>query len=93
MTDNFHALCVPTVHLNGTSKDDLLGQLRRGIICATALKEFLQESMPHDRDFYVQGEGLSIRARMQQKVRVLKVETIIDDLTAIYQAIERQEGV
>ena len=88
--DNIHALCVPTVHLNGTSKDELLGQLRRAIITATALKEFLAEAMPHDRDYYVQGEGLGIRARMQQKVRILKVETIIDDLTAIFQSVEKQ---
>jgi hypothetical protein len=89
--DNIHALCIPTVHLNGTSKDELVGQLRRAIITATALKEFMQEGMPHPRDYYVQGEGIDIRARMHQKVRILKVETIIDDLEAILQGIYRQE--
>jgi hypothetical protein len=91
--DSIHALCVPTVHLNGTSKDDLLMQLRQAIITATALKEFLQEGMPHDRDFFLQGEGMGMRARMHQKVRVLKVETIIDELTAIYHAVAKQEPV
>jgi hypothetical protein len=91
--DNLHALCIPTVHINGTSRDALLSQLRQAIITATALKEFLQEGMPHPRDFCVQGKGIDVRARMQQKVRILKVETIIDDLTAIYHGVVEQEGL
>jgi hypothetical protein len=85
-----HALCIPTVHLNGTSKEELIAQLRGAIVHAIALKDLLHDAMPHDRDYYVQGEGLGIRARMQMKVRILKVETIVDDLMCILQKVQEQ---
>jgi hypothetical protein len=47
-------LYVPTVHLNGTSKEALIEQQTEIHNAAMILLKKLADATPHDRDYYVQ---------------------------------------
>jgi hypothetical protein len=47
-------LSTPTVHLNGTSRDELLRQLNAVIDAIDLAENALLGAMPHGRDYYLQ---------------------------------------
>lgn len=46
---------VPTVHLNGTSKGELLDQAHRAARAVANAITAVMQAAPNGRDFYVQG--------------------------------------
>jgi hypothetical protein len=46
---------IPTVHLNGTSRDELISQLRGAMEAVHAAEKALAQAGPHARDYYVVG--------------------------------------
>lgn len=84
-------LAIPTVHLNGTSKHELLSQLLKARRALTEATVIMQQAMPHGRDYYVQADKEALTdACRQHNCRVAKVCEVIDDLTQIAEAIHRQ---
>jgi hypothetical protein len=80
-------MMVPTVHLNGTSKDELVRQvadagraLRLGI-------ETLGEANPNGRDFYIQGPDALRLAQQEHRIRLGKLEEVHDELQTLAEAI------
>lgn len=78
---------VPTIHLNGTSKERLLDQLTdAGLALSRALDE-LSEATPNGRDYYPQGATAFAEAMGEHKARVYKLREVYNELSALTEAI------
>ena len=69
-------LITPTVHINGTSKQELVRQLTDAAEAARVLQNALRDASPNARDYYTQG-GNTINAAIEAWV---ERRTMIDDL-------------
>ena len=76
-------MMLPTIHLNGTSREGLREQTRRAHEAATALRQALMEMMPHGRDYYPQGEDAIHVAVIEHGERIAKLGSIMHDLEAL----------
>jgi len=83
-------MVVPTVHLNGTSGQDLLdqnkevaGYLRVGLTA-------MFEAAPNARDYYVQGGNAYREARREYVDRCERVKAVLAEVDAIIEKIEEQ---
>ena len=85
-------LVVPTVHLNGTSKAELLQQVLDAMKALSTASGALARMSPHGRDYYVQGDGAYARARDAHQRRRSKVEAVIAELETLAAAIQAQPG-
>lgn len=83
------ALAIPTVHLNGTSRDDLKAQHLDAIRAGRAFVEKLAAASPNGRDFYVQGPHAFGPAQEQHRARLAKVQEVIKELETIAMGIVR----
>ena len=80
-------LVVPTVHLNGTSRGELLRQIADAYTALGKALDAMALATPHGRDCYVQGEGATERARADHSARVAKVAEVRDELLTIGEAL------
>lgn len=81
-------LTTPTIHLNGTSADDLFKQYADA---AGALRAALKAlPVPHARDYYVQGPDAYARARSEHDARVAMLRALEADLHTILEDIADQ---
>lgn len=81
---------IPTVHLNGTSKDELLKlQLDARSAVQEALRA-LARATPHGRDFYPQGMGETVLALAEHASRVQRLQSVADELHIIAEGIYNQ---
>lgn len=67
---------IPTVHINGTSKSELLGQVLKVLDAIRDLEKALSEMSPHGRDYYPQGHGAIYQAQEEHRQRFAKLEAI-----------------
>jgi aspartate/methionine/tyrosine aminotransferase len=85
------ALKVPTIHLNGTSKKDLLDGYKAAYLAVGEALDKLQQTVPHGRDYYVQGSASSIQeAIAEHVVRWTKLDDVRKELLEIAIAIQDQ---
>jgi hypothetical protein len=81
-------LIFPTIHLNGTSADDLFKQYADA---AGAIRAAIQAlPVPHGRDYYVQGNDAYPRARSEHEARVAMLRTLEADIRSILDSIADQ---
>lgn len=76
-------MMIPTIHLNGTSHDDLYAA---NIAARRALRvaiEKIQADAPNARDFYPQGHDAYARARGEHVNRLQLLEIIDSELQEI----------
>lgn len=75
---------IPTVHLNGTSKDALVEQLRHAVEAVNRAIDAVSSAAPHGRDYYVQADkdAFTIAAR-QHAARVVKLSEVAKELETI----------
>lgn len=71
---------VPTVHLNGTSKDDLLKGLENASYCLTQAYEALKQTAPNGRDYYPQGNEALGKATEEHMDRLRRLDAINDEI-------------
>jgi hypothetical protein len=83
-------LAIPTVHLNGTSADDLIEGLVKARHALNEAMKALMDAAPNGRDYYVQTPSTFSVAQDQHDKRVRAVVAICDDLGEIAQAIDAQ---
>lgn len=79
----------PIVHMNGTSKDALIGGL---CLVREKLEEAyqaLKEASPNGRDYYPVA-GLMDKAVEQHMARMRAIDAIVDGLDAEIDAIDKQ---
>lgn len=81
-------LAIPTVHLNGTSRDELVSQVSGAheAVCKAILK--LREASPNGRDYYV--TGTISKAMDEHAARLTHLETVAGELETIWQGISDQ---
>jgi len=63
-------LAIPTIHLNGTSADDLIEGLVRARHALNEAVSLLQDAAPNGRDYYVQTPStFSLAIDVQRRAR------------------------
>lgn len=82
------SLRIPTIHTNGSSPEHLTEALDiAGRALYTAL-DALQETEPHARDYYLQGEEAFEEARAQHRSRLLRVQQVLEEVKEIREKLE-----
>jgi hypothetical protein len=81
-------LAIPTIHLNGTSRESLLQDLIKALEALTDATDAVQKCSPNARDYYVQGNEAFPLARSQHEKRLQALYTIRDELEQIALAID-----
>lgn len=76
-------LAVPTVHLNGTSKNGLLEQITEALTALHEAERKLIATAPHGRDYYVQPGDAYAKAEAEHIERVLALRNVISELEHI----------
>lgn len=82
--NNLH---VPTIHLNGTSKDRLLEAIENAHAATLKAQEALAETAPNGRDYYPQGPDAIFKAQDEHKARMRKLVEVQMELEHIAEAI------
>lgn len=80
----------PTVHMNGTGKQSLLGDLEHAHLKVREAITALANAAPNARDYYVQSMDSYYAARTEHCDRVQKLVDVRKDLEALAENISRQ---
>ena len=80
-------MLIPTIHVNGSSADALLTQLRDAQHALQGALEALARAAPHGRDYYPQGDSAYRLAAEEHGARALKVREVVHDLGVLREAI------
>jgi hypothetical protein len=85
-------MTIPILHLNGSSHKNLTEQYSNAYNAVqTALHE-LRHAAPHGRDYYVQSDPAAYtKAAGEHADRMTRLQTVSDELLALYQAVDAQE--
>jgi hypothetical protein len=81
---------VPTIHLNGSSGDELL---RQNIEARKALRraiEALEAAAPNARDYYVQDDDAHLKAVGEHVLRLGHLRDVMEELSEIIESIDEQ---
>lgn len=82
---------IPTVHLNGTSKQSLLDGWEEAYTALTLALDKLAQAAPNGRDYYPQdvaGQRPALyKAQDEHRARMQKVQSVMDDLQALCEAV------
>jgi hypothetical protein len=81
---------IPTVHLNGTGKKNLLEELEIAHGAVNTAIDALRQVTVHGRDYYVQGEHAYGQARTEMDARLAALAAVQDDLLNLHVAIQQQ---
>lgn len=73
----------PTIHLNGSSLADLCESNDRARAALRQALNALEETAPHERDYYPQGPAAGIQARKEFRERHEKVQSVLRELDEI----------
>jgi hypothetical protein len=81
-------VAAPTVHLNGTSRKELVEQLAEGWRKTSEAMTALQNGAPHARDYYIQTNPDAYNiARAQHSDRLRRLQSIKDELNQILEKL------
>jgi hypothetical protein len=83
------SIAVPSVHMNGDTREELLRINRAAYDAATALIDALYEAAPNGRNFYPQGPDAMGKAVAQHHSRVNRAEGIKAELAEIVHSLMR----
>jgi hypothetical protein len=83
----------PAIHLNGTSRRQLTAEYANAILRLNEAKRALQDVTVHGRDYYIlpdNGSGRSniVVAMDEHADRLARIESVLDEITEIYNAIQ-----
>lgn len=76
-------LQIPTIHLNGTARSDLLNGYLQARAALVFARRTLCDTAPNGRDYYPQGDGAIGRALTQHAARLKAIDAIIDEIEEI----------
>lgn len=83
-----NTLRVPSVHLNGTSKEGLILPLNEVVNnLYDAIRALDSDGAPNARDYYVQGAHAFAEAQAQHRARVAKLSEVRAELCEILEHI------
>lgn len=78
--DKIHMTMVPTVHSNGTSAQELYGQLRVAVAALREAQTLLEQAAPNGRDYYLQGDFALPSAMHSHETRWTQLDVMIKAL-------------
>ena len=81
------ALSIPTIHVNGTSKRDLIHPLLAARESLEVALMKVAEACPNGRDYHLQGAGATQEALRQHNNRLHNIKAAYDELGEIAEAI------
>lgn len=84
-------MMIPTVHLNGTSKTELVEQNERVFVALQNAYVAMKQASPNGRDFYTKGDSALSRALEEHRERMVRMHTLMDQYEQIIGEIEKQE--
>lgn len=82
------SLPVPSIHLNGTSKESLTDALREAYQAIGDAYMVHRETAPNARDYYPQGPQAFQKAREAFEARCRKLVEVREELLAIFEGID-----
>lgn len=77
----------PTVHMNGTSRKELMAQYTGAMSAVRDAIEVLRQTVPNGRDYYPQGPDAILEASKAHRARVARLQATHDELEEIALAI------
>jgi hypothetical protein len=80
-------LAIPTIHMNGTSRDELTRQLEEAGSALQAAIRAVEQACPNGRDYYTQGHDATQEALRQHANRLHNLTAVHSELCEIYEAI------
>ena len=80
-------MMIPTVHLNGTSAGELIGQLEAASRALDTAIGALCEAGPNGRDYYPQGPAALTTAIGEHSARVKALREVNADLLHIWEML------
>jgi hypothetical protein len=83
-------LAIPTLHMNGTSRDGLVEPIIKVLDAIDRLQKLLQEVHPNGRDYYVQDPGAMQVAVAQHRRRCEKLDQLRKEWEAIALAVDER---
>lgn len=86
-------LAFPCVHLNGTSKAELVKSLEEMYAALDGVYVAAKKTVPNMRDYYPlkDGEKVFAQAGREHMARLTKVDDLMKEVEAIIGEIEKQE--
>ncbi len=78
---------VPTVHMNGTSKNELISQLETAVSAIRVAVTALENAAPNGRDYYPQGDGAIGVAMQRHQDQCQRFGGVVDELNDTWGAI------
>ncbi len=94
-------MMVPTIHLNGTSGEELVRQMSTLARSLRDVLQALQDATPHGRDYYPQddvrgvcGQGAAFMTARQEHIsRYNRIESVLNEVEAMQIALEEENDV
>lgn len=80
-------LAIPTIHLNGTSREQLQKEILDAARAVNKAISALEAAAPNGRDYYVQSPEAFRLAQTQHRDRLDRLQSVYDELFAISEAI------
>ena len=81
----------PTIHLNGTSKSELLENLiEAGAACQHAIKK-VAETAPNGRDYYTQDRNAFKQANIEHHSRLDRLKAVLAELEEMMEHIAQHD--
>lgn len=77
----------PTIHLNGTSRAELMEQFQNAHNALYQAMRALEDCAPNGRDYYPQGDSALSVAVAEHVARILAVKSVDADICALIEAI------
>lgn len=80
-------MMIPTIHLNGTSREGLVRPLCDAVVAIQDAMEALAKCMPNARDYYVQGSGVTTTAINEHDARMTKLREVMMEVSALAETL------
>jgi len=80
-------MMVPSIHLNGSSKESLLDDVHEARMALAAAISALGKCWPNGRDYYPQGDGALLKAKVEWQERFNRLTIVEAELTLLEHAI------
>ena len=82
-------MIVPTVHLNGTSRESLLDDLMKASSALEEAYQALKRTAPNGRDYYPQGPDAVYLAEGEHRSRLERLDSVKGEVDQLAVAVDR----
>jgi hypothetical protein len=83
-------MMIPKIHLNGTSKEELLSQVTDAGQAVSQAMRALTVAWPNARDYYPQGPDALREAEVEWRSRIERLKSVYNELSELAESIADQ---